>query len=103
MLKLIKEPCVILSGVKHVAQNNKTKVNVDIYNKTYKIVGNEPAHHVRLVASLVDQKMKDIQLANGQLDTTMLAVLTAVNTMNDYLKLKEEHASLLNLRKQKEE
>lgn len=86
-----------------MAQNEKNRVNVDIYNRTYKIIGKESDQHVRLVASLVDQKMKDIQQSNEQLDTTMLAVLTAVNTMNDYLKLKEDYASLLNSRKQKEE
>lgn len=86
-----------------MTQDDKTRVNIEIYNRSYKIVGTEPAHHVRLVASLVDQKMKDIQQANGKLDTTRLAVLTAVNTMNDYLKLKEDYATLLNSRKQKEE
>lgn len=86
-----------------MTHNKKSKVNVDIYNRAYKIIGNESDEHVRLVASLVDQKMRDIQQANEQLDTSMLAVLTAVNTMNDYLKLKEDYASLLNSRKQKEE
>lgn len=86
-----------------MVQNDKTRINVEIYNKTYKIVGTESANHVSLVASLVDQKMKEIQQGNGQLDTSMLAVLTAINTMNDYLKLKEDYATLLNSRKKKEE
>lgn len=86
-----------------MGENNKTRVNVEIYNKTYKLVGKESANHVSLVASLVDQKMKEIQESNSQLDTSMLAVLTAVNTMNDYLKLKEEYATLLNSRNKKEE
>src|SRR5690625_6074174 len=74
-----------------MTQNDKTRVTVEIYNKSYNIVGKESAQHVRLVASLVDQKMRDINEANPQLDTTRLAVLTAVNSMNDYLKLKEEY------------
>lgn len=86
-----------------MVQNERNRVHVDIYNKTYKIIGKESAQHVKLVASLVDQKMKEIQESNDQLDTSMLAVLTAVNTMNDYLKLKEDYASLLNSRKQEEE
>jgi len=65
-------------------------------------MGNEPASHVRLVASLVDQKMRDIQEANNHLDTTMLAVLTAVNTMNDYLKLKEKYTALQEQKKKED-
>lgn len=83
--------------------DDKIRVTVDIYNKSYTIVGKEPASHVRLVASLVDQSMRDIQDANQSLDTPMLAVLTAVNTMNDYLKLKEEHDALIDSQKRKED
>lgn len=74
--------------------NEKTRITVDIYNHPYTIIGNESASHVQLVASLVDQKMREIQEANQHLDTRSLAVLTAVNAMNDYLKLKEDYAKL---------
>lgn len=74
--------------------NDKTRITVDIYNHSYTITGNEPASHVQSVASRVDQKMREIQEANKYLDTRSLAVLTAVNTMNDYLKLKEEYTKL---------
>ncbi|HLR79115.1 MAG TPA: cell division protein ZapA [Bacillota bacterium] len=78
-----------------MAQGKKTRITVDIYNKSYTIVGDESASHVRLVASLVDQKMKEISKNNPNLDRSNLAVLTAVNTMNEYLKLKEDYATLL--------
>lgn len=87
----------------HLTQNDKERITVEIHNKSYTIIGNEPASHVRLVASLVDQKMNEIESMNKHLDTTKLAVLTAVNTMNDYLKLKEEYASLLGSLKKKED
>ncbi|HLS59890.1 MAG TPA: cell division protein ZapA [Virgibacillus sp.] len=86
-----------------MAQNERIRITVDIYNKPYTIIGKESASHVRLVASLVDQKMRDIHEANEYLDTTKLAVLTAVNTMNDYLKLKEENTALLKSLQEKEE
>lgn len=86
-----------------MTHKKQTKVTVDIYRKPYTIVGTESSSHMRLVASLVDQKMHEIQEANGHLDTSMLAVLTAVNTMNDYLKLKEDYASLLGSKRKKEE
>jgi cell division protein ZapA len=86
-----------------MAEEKKNRINVDIYNKTYTIVGDEPDSHVKLVAELVDQKMREIQKHNGHLDTTRLAVLTAVNTMNDYVKLKEEYAKLVGSINRKEE
>ncbi|MBC5637525.1 cell division protein ZapA [Ornithinibacillus sp. BX22] len=76
-------------------KQDKTRVTVEIRNRSYTIVGDEDASHVRLVASLVDQKMREIHEMNPQLDTASLAVLTAINSMNDYLALKEDYASLL--------
>ncbi|WP_153464727.1 cell division protein ZapA [Sediminibacillus terrae] len=86
-----------------MSQSDKTRTTVEIHNRSYTIVGDEAAHHVRMVASLVDQQMREIQETNRSLDTTRLAVLTAVNTMNDYLKLKEEYTELLGSIKQKKE
>ncbi|MFZ3576356.1 cell division protein ZapA [Virgibacillus sp. DJP39] len=86
-----------------MTQNDKTRTTVEIHNKSYTIVGREDAHHVRLVASLVDQKMSEIKQGNTTLETTKLAVLTAVNTMNDYLKLKEDYAKLLGSMRKKED
>ena len=87
-----------------MAEQGKTRTTIEIHNKPYTIIGTESTGHVKLVASLVDQKMKDIQKHSPYLDTASLAVLTAVNTMSDYMKLKEEYASLLGaMRKGKEE
>lgn len=40
--------------------------------------------------------MREIHEANPSLDTAKLAVLTAVNTMNEYIKLKDECTELMN-------
>jgi cell division protein ZapA len=77
-----------------VTQAKKTRANVEIYGKNYTLVGDEDLHHMRMVASVVDEKMREIYQVNKSLDTTRLAVLTAVNTMNDYLKLKEAYDAL---------
>ncbi|MFC0522392.1 cell division protein ZapA [Pontibacillus salicampi] len=86
-----------------MSQSDKKRTTVDIHNRTYKIVGDEPIHHMRMVASLVDQQMKEIQESNPRLDTAQLAVLTAVNTMNDYIKLKEDYNQLLEQKKKDED
>jgi len=53
-------------------------------------MGTESPSHVRLVASLVDDKMREISYKNPTLDVNKLAVLTAVNAVNDYIKLKDQ-------------
>lgn len=80
-----------------MTQNEKTRITVEINRTKYTIVGNESKEHVEKVARLVNEKMEDIRNANKHLDTSRLAVLTAINTMNDYVKLKEEHDTLLSL------
>ncbi|MFC4388272.1 cell division protein ZapA [Gracilibacillus marinus] len=86
-----------------MTQPNKVRTTVQIYGRSYNVVGEESSEHVKRVASLVDEKMKEIHQFNKSLDTTSLAVLTAVNTMNDYIKLKEEFEVLQNLLEEKEE
>lgn len=78
-------------------EDKQTKIDVTINHQTYTIVGTESKEHVEQVANLVNEKMQDIREANKHLDTTKLAVLTALNTMNDYLKLQKEHEELLTL------
>ncbi|GKV54518.1 cell division protein ZapA [Sporosarcina sp. NCCP-2222] len=68
----------------------KTRVSVDIFGQTYTIVGDESSSHVRLVASMVDDKMREISARNPYLDSAKIAVLTAVNSVHDYLLLKEK-------------
>ncbi|WP_246483945.1 cell division protein ZapA [Heyndrickxia vini] len=68
----------------------KNRITVGIYGHQYTIVGEDSANHIRQVASLVDEKMREIKSKNPSLDTSKLAVLTAVNAVHDYLKLKEK-------------
>lgn len=69
------------------AQKNRT--SVDIYGQQYIIIGAESSSHIRLVASMVDDKMREISSKNPSLDSSKLAVLTAVNAVNDYIKIKD--------------
>ncbi|MDI2588315.1 MULTISPECIES: cell division protein ZapA [unclassified Psychrobacillus] len=73
-----------------MSEQQKTRISVEIYGQTYKMVGSETTGHMRLVASMVDDKMREIQAHNRQLDIPKLAVLTAVNAVNDYIKVKEQ-------------
>ncbi|MCZ8536230.1 MULTISPECIES: cell division protein ZapA [Paenisporosarcina] len=73
-----------------MSEQHKIRVSVDIYGQTYKMVGSETSGHMRLVASMVDDKMREINSHNPSLDSSKLAVLTAVNTVHEYVKLKEQ-------------
>ncbi|WP_210468712.1 cell division protein ZapA [Sporosarcina sp. 6E9] len=73
-----------------MADKEKTRIAVDIYGQTYKMVGKETSIHMRQVASIVDDKMREISSHNPTLDSTKIAVLAAVNSVHDYLKLKEQ-------------
>ncbi|MBO0996286.1 cell division protein ZapA [Bacillus sp. SD075] len=73
-----------------MSDDKRNKTTVDIYGQPYTIVGTESASHMRLVASMVDEKMREIRMKNPYLDTSKLAVLTAVNTVHEYIKLKDE-------------
>ncbi|WP_370456027.1 cell division protein ZapA [Sporosarcina sp. ANT_H38] len=73
-----------------LADEQKTRIAVDIYGQTYKMVGTETSTHMRLVASMVDERMREISAHNPYLDSTKIAVLTAVNSVHDYLELKKQ-------------
>ncbi|MGX1429998.1 cell division protein ZapA [Cytobacillus horneckiae] len=77
-----------------LSNTEKNRTKVDIYGQPYTIVGTESSGHIRLVASMVDETMRQISTKNPSLDINKLAVLTAVNAMNDYIKLKDEFERL---------
>lgn len=73
-----------------LSNTQKNRTTVDIYGQQYIILGTESSSHVRLVASLVDDKMREIGSKNPGLNVNKLAVLTAVNAVNDYIKIKDQ-------------
>lgn len=83
-----------LKGGATMENQEKNKISVEIYGHTYKMVGSESIGHMRLVASIVDDRMREMNVHNPSLDSTKLAVLTAVNTVHDYLQLKEQMEQL---------
>lgn len=80
--------------------SSKQKLNVTIYGQHYSITGDESTEHIRHVASIVDEKMKEINHKNPFLDTNKLAVLTAINLVSDYVKLREKAEMLETLLKE---
>jgi cell division protein ZapA len=79
--------------------HDKNRVTVNIYGEQYTIVGEERTSHVNTVASVVDEKMREMKQKNPYFDTKRLAVLTAVNIVSEHLKTQEQLENL----KQKQE
>ncbi|WP_017726650.1 cell division protein ZapA [Halalkalibacterium ligniniphilum] len=71
-------------------RKEKQRTTVSIYGQQYTVAGYESPKHMREVAEELDTKMREIKQMNPYLDTTRLAVLTAVNVIDDYKKLKEK-------------
>ena len=68
----------------------KTKTVVNIAGKDYTICGTESAEYIHRVALKVNGKFQDMKLANPDLNNIQLAMLTAINVADDYMKMKDE-------------
>lgn len=68
----------------------KRRTTVSINGQNYVITGKADVSHIHDVASFVDQKMKEMRTRNPYLDKTQLAVLTAVNISDEFLRLKKQ-------------
>lgn len=86
-----------------MGENRRNRVTVDIYGEPYTIVGDESRSHVRMVASTVDDQMREIKSKNPYLDTKQLAVLTSVNIVSEYLKVKDQLEKLEEKNRKEEE
>ncbi len=73
----------------------KNKVVVKIMGQEYTLVSDDSREYMQRVSNLVDDKMKEITLANKRLSTSMIAVLTALNSTDEYLKMKDERDHLI--------
>lgn len=84
-------------------EREKMRTTVTIYGEKYTIIGDENQGHIRKVADIVDEKMREIKDKNPYLDTKKLAVLTAVNTAHEYMRLKNQYDQILEEIKKDEE
>ncbi|MBU0437310.1 cell division protein ZapA [Staphylococcus casei] len=72
----------------------KNRINVTINDQHYTIVGEDNPEHIRYVAHLVDERLKELSSKSAGLDTTRKAILTAVNIMHEKVQLEEENYRL---------
>ena len=72
----------------------KRSTTVNIGGVNYTVSGYETLEYMQKVGILVDQKLREIKANCFTLDTTMAAVLTAVNFADENIKLYEENEDL---------
>lgn len=70
-------------------KNGINKIDVKIQGKEYSLRGKETVGYLQSISSFVDEKLGEISETYPQLNTTMSAVLTAVNIADLYFKEKE--------------
>ncbi len=73
------------------------RVEVEIFGEYYTLKGNEPPEYMVTVAEIVNKKMAEISQRNRKLSTNKVAVLTAVNLVDELLKLQEQYNNLLQM------
>lgn len=76
-------------GERALSEQRLNRISVNIYGQTYNMVGTESPSHMRHVANTVDEQMRGIRSASPSLDIAKLAVLTAVNAVNDSMNYKQ--------------
>jgi cell division protein ZapA len=74
----------------------KNKVELRIAGKDYAIVGTESVEYIHRVGLYVDRKMTEILRMNNKLSTSLAAVLTAINVVDDLFKSRESENELKN-------
>jgi cell division protein ZapA len=70
-------------------------ITVTIYGHDYTLKGDAEATYVQKVASLVDQKMKEIAENSGLVSTSNISILAAVNLADELLRERQKHQQAL--------
>lgn len=77
--------------------NKKNKITVEVYGESYALKGNLEEERVKMIAALVDEKMREIAKTNPRLSPTKVAVLAAINIAEDYLRLESDYNQLVQM------
>lgn len=78
-------------------------VTVRINGVEYYLKGDEREEYLHKVAGYVDKKVRELIESNPKLSTSSASILTAINTVDEYLKKQEEVHEAFEIVKRKEE
>ena len=77
----------------------KCKVTVEIFGENYALKGDVEPERIMEVAELLDARMKQIARGNPRLSTARIAVLTALNIADEYMRLEKDYKQLVQMLK----
>ena len=78
-------------------ENRKYKVTVEIMGDHYTLVGDVPPDRVLRMSESLNKRMKDIQQSHPRLPLTKIAVLAALQIMEEAARLEDDYQRLLHL------
>lgn len=81
----------------------KNRVTVEIFGMQYRLVAESSPSHLKEIASLVDGRMREIAGRNPKLDLPRVAVLAALRTMDDCVRLERKVEALERLAREAEQ
>ncbi len=71
--------------------SEKNKLTVRINHREYTITSKESREYMLRVADVVDRNMKEVTKTSPELNTTMTAVLAALNLADEYVRLQQDY------------
>lgn len=80
---------------------HKHKVMVEIFGENYPIRGDAEPERIMRVAALLDERMRHTAGTHPRLSTAKIAILTALNIADEYLRLKNDYQQLLKITRDK--
>jgi cell division protein ZapA len=78
----------------------KCKMTVEIFGEAYPIKADIEPERVVQVAALLDRRMKQVANDNPRLSAAKIAILTALNMADDYLRLEQDYQQLIQMLKE---
>ena len=76
---------------------HKNKVTVEIFGENYPLRGDVEPERIMRVAAHLDGRMRQTAGTNPRLSTAKVAILTALNITDEYLRLQKDYQELLNM------
>ena len=73
----------------------KTRTIVNICGKEYAMAGSESEEYIHRVAIHVDKKMSELKQSYININASDLAVLTALNIADEFIKMRIEHSDCM--------
>ena len=78
----------------------QTKVTVEILGEQYPIKGDVEPERIMRISAWLNDRMKKISQSNSRLSQHQVAVMTAMNLADEFLKLEADYRELMQMVKQ---